>query len=108
MLTFFVIRYGWKYPLWLCIAATGFFFVIDVTFFASNLLKLIDGGWFPLRHRHRHVHADDDLEERPPSCVSERLRDEAIDLRRLPRGGVRQPADAGRRHGGVPERRELG
>jgi KUP system potassium uptake protein len=47
-LTFFVIRYGWKYPLWLCIAATGWFFVVDVTFFASNLLKLFQGGWFPL------------------------------------------------------------
>ena len=33
MLTFFVIRYGWNYPLWLCIAATGVFFVVDLTFF---------------------------------------------------------------------------
>jgi len=48
VMTFFVIRYGWKYPLWLCIMSTGFFFVIDVTFFASNLLKLIAGGWFPI------------------------------------------------------------
>ena len=48
VMTFFVIRYGWKYPLWLCILATGFFFVIDVTFFASNLLKLLAGGWFPI------------------------------------------------------------
>jgi KUP system potassium uptake protein len=48
ILTFFVIRYGWKYPLWLCIAATGFFFVVDFAFWASNLLKLFDGGWFPL------------------------------------------------------------
>ena len=48
VMTFFVIRYGWKYPLWLCIAATGFFFVIDITFFASNLLKLLAGGWFPI------------------------------------------------------------
>ncbi len=48
ILTFFVIRYGWKYPLWLCLAATGWFFVIDAVFFASNLLKLFDGGWFPL------------------------------------------------------------
>ena len=48
VLTFFVIRYGWGYPLALCIAATGFFFVIDVTFFASNLLKLFEGGWFPI------------------------------------------------------------
>ncbi|MBX9871363.1 MAG: potassium transporter Kup [Burkholderiaceae bacterium] len=48
VLTFFVIRYSWKYPLWLCIAATGFFFLVDLAFFSSNLLKLFDGGWFPL------------------------------------------------------------
>jgi len=47
-MTFFVIRYGWKYPLWICLGATGFFFVIDVTFFLSNMLKLVAGGWFPL------------------------------------------------------------
>ena len=48
VLTFFVIRHGWKYPLWLCIGATGFFFVVDFAFWASNLLKLFEGGWFPL------------------------------------------------------------
>src|SRR4029079_3826773 len=48
ILTFFVIRYGWNYPLALCIAATGWFFVVDITFFASNMLKLFHGGWFPL------------------------------------------------------------
>jgi KUP system potassium uptake protein len=48
VLTFFVIRHGWKYPLWLCLAATGFFFVVDLAFFSSNLLKLFAGGWFPL------------------------------------------------------------
>lgn len=48
VLTFFVIRYGWNYPLALCLGATGFFFVVDVAFFSSNLLKLADGGWFPL------------------------------------------------------------
>jgi KUP system potassium uptake protein len=48
ILTFFVIRYAWKYPLWLCLAATGWFFVVDFTFWASNLLKLLQGGWFPL------------------------------------------------------------
>jgi KUP system potassium uptake protein len=47
-LTFFVIRYGWQYPLALCIAATSWFFVVDFTFFASNMLKLVEGGWFPL------------------------------------------------------------
>jgi KUP system potassium uptake protein len=48
VMTFFVIRYGWRYPLVPCLLATGFFFVIDVTFFASNMLKLFSGGWFPL------------------------------------------------------------
>ncbi|MBI2727701.1 MAG: potassium transporter Kup [Polaromonas sp.] len=48
VLTFFVIRYGWNYPLGLCIAATGVFFVVDFAFFASNLMKLFAGGWFPL------------------------------------------------------------
>jgi KUP system potassium uptake protein len=47
-LTFFVIRYGWGYPLWLCLLATGFFIVIDATLFGSALLKIHDGGWFPL------------------------------------------------------------
>ncbi len=48
VLTFFVIRFGWGYPLALCVAATGVFFAIDLAFFASNLLKLFAGGWFPL------------------------------------------------------------
>jgi len=48
VLTFYVIRYSWKYPLWLCISATGFFFLVDIAFWASNLLKLFEGGWFPL------------------------------------------------------------
>ncbi|MBH1962766.1 MAG: potassium transporter Kup [Comamonadaceae bacterium] len=48
VLTFFVIRYAWKLPLLVCVAATGFFFVVDILFWASNLLKLFHGGWFPL------------------------------------------------------------
>ena len=48
ILTFFVIRYAWKMPLWLCISATSIFFVVDLAFWSSNLLKLADGGWFPL------------------------------------------------------------
>ena len=48
ILTFYVIRYGWKYPLALCLAATGVFFIVDFAFLASNLMKLFHGGWFPL------------------------------------------------------------
>ena len=48
LLTFFVIRYLWGYPLWLCVFATGSFFVVDVAFLGATLLKVVDGGWFPL------------------------------------------------------------
>jgi K+ transporter len=47
-LTFFVIRYGWGYNLLLCVLATGIFILIEVMFFSSSLLKVADGGWFPL------------------------------------------------------------
>ncbi|RJF99805.1 potassium transporter Kup [Noviherbaspirillum saxi] len=48
VLTFFVIRYRWHYNLPLCFFATGFFLVIDVSLFSSNVLKILHGGWFPL------------------------------------------------------------
>jgi KUP system potassium uptake protein len=48
ILTFFVIRFAWGYNLALCIMATGFFVFIDAAFFASSLLKVHEGGWFPL------------------------------------------------------------
>jgi KUP system potassium uptake protein len=48
LLTFFVIRYMWNYPLVLCVLATGFFATIDLSFFVATLLKIADGGWFPL------------------------------------------------------------
>ncbi|MFZ6759686.1 potassium transporter Kup [Undibacterium sp. Ji50W] len=48
LLTFFVIRYGWKYNPFLCFAATGFFLFIDVSLFSANALKFFHGGWFPV------------------------------------------------------------
>lgn len=48
VLTFFVIRYAWKLPLLLCLGATGIFFIVDILFWSSNLLKFIHGGWFPI------------------------------------------------------------
>jgi KUP system potassium uptake protein len=79
VMTFYVIRYGWKYPLALCLLATGFFFVIDVTFFLSNMLKLVAGGWFPLL-----IGAGMFLLmltwKQGRRLMSERLRDDAIEL----------------------------
>jgi KUP system potassium uptake protein len=48
VLTFFVIRYGWKFDLGLCLLVTGFFLTIDLAFFSANSLKIAHGGWFPL------------------------------------------------------------
>jgi KUP system potassium uptake protein len=48
ILTFFVIRFGWGYPLALCVAATGFFLIVDLAFFSASLAKIAEGGWFPL------------------------------------------------------------
>ena len=47
-MTFFVIRYGWRYPWSLSVAATGFFFLVDFTYFSANVIKVFDGGWFPV------------------------------------------------------------
>ncbi len=47
-MTFFVIRYGWKYPWSLSFAATGFFFIVDFVYFSANVVKVFDGGWFPI------------------------------------------------------------
>jgi len=47
-MTFFVVRYAWRYAWWLAALATGFFFIVDFTFLAANVVKVLDGGWFPL------------------------------------------------------------
>lgn len=38
----------WKWPPVLAIGVTGAFLLIDGFYFASNLTKIPDGGWFPL------------------------------------------------------------
>src|SRR5436190_6740643 len=48
VLTFFVIRFAWGYNLFLSVAATGFFILVDAAFFSSTLPKIVEGGWFPL------------------------------------------------------------
>jgi KUP system potassium uptake protein len=43
-----VARRLWRWPRLLAIAVFGAFATVDVFFFSSNLLKFVDGGWFPL------------------------------------------------------------
>ncbi|MDO8652150.1 MAG: potassium transporter Kup [Undibacterium sp.] len=48
ILTFFVIRHGWKIPLPLALGATGVFLTLDILLVLSCSLKFFQGGWFPL------------------------------------------------------------
>ena len=38
----------WKWPLWKSIPLLAVFALIDFAYFGANLLKVPDGGWFPL------------------------------------------------------------
>lgn len=48
LLTFFVIRHGWHYPLPVAMAATSVFMALDLLLVVSCSLKFFQGGWFPL------------------------------------------------------------
>jgi KUP system potassium uptake protein len=48
VLTYFLVRDGWGYPLPLAIVATGVFLFLDVLLVMSCSLKFFQGGWFPL------------------------------------------------------------
>jgi KUP system potassium uptake protein len=48
LLTFFVVRHGWRYPLPVVVAATTFFMALDLLLLVSCALKFFQGGWFPL------------------------------------------------------------
>ena len=38
----------WKWPLWRAIPLLGLFFIVDIGYLSANLLKVPDGGYFPL------------------------------------------------------------
>ncbi|MCC7217908.1 MAG: potassium transporter Kup [Burkholderiales bacterium] len=44
----FVMHVIWRWPLWLALAIAAPLAVIDVAYLSSNLLKIPEGGWFPL------------------------------------------------------------
>ncbi len=48
VLTFFVVRHGWGYPLPVAVAATGVFLALDALLVVSCSLKFWQGGWFSL------------------------------------------------------------
>jgi KUP system potassium uptake protein len=48
ILFFFVVRALWHKPMWLVVTGAIAFLIVDLTFFAANLTKVLHGGWFPL------------------------------------------------------------
>ena len=48
ILFFFVVRVLWHRPLWQVLAGGALFLAVDLAFFAANVPKIVDGGWFPL------------------------------------------------------------
>ncbi len=48
VLTYFVVREGWRLPAPVAIGATVFFLAIDALLVAGCAVKFFDGGWFPL------------------------------------------------------------
>ncbi len=48
VLAFVYFRWGVGWALWRLVPLFVLFLVVDLSFFGANLLKIIDGGWFPL------------------------------------------------------------
>ena len=48
ILTYFVIRNNWKYPVWFAMGATISFFSLDLLLLISCSAKFFKGGWFPI------------------------------------------------------------
>lgn len=48
VLLYFVARKVWRWRLLPSLILTTFFLIIDVAFFGANVLKIVQGGWFPL------------------------------------------------------------
>lgn len=48
LLAFVAMRNLWKWSLPAAVSLTIFFLIIDISFFAANIVKVPDGGWFPL------------------------------------------------------------
>ena len=48
LLIFFVMRKLWNWSLLVALPISSFFLFIDLSFFSANLLKIFEGGWFPV------------------------------------------------------------
>ncbi len=47
-MAFVVIWKLWRWPVWQALAVIGPLFLVEQAFLSANLLKVLEGGWFPL------------------------------------------------------------
>lgn len=48
-IVFFVVTTrNWGWPVWKALPFTAAFLAFDLAFFSANILKVLDGGWFPI------------------------------------------------------------
>jgi K+ transporter len=44
-----VVLFGlWKWPAWIAVPTLALFYVVDIAYLGANLMKVPEGGWFPL------------------------------------------------------------
>jgi KUP system potassium uptake protein len=48
ILVYGVLRERWLWPLWIAAIVAVIFLMIDLAYFGANLMKIGEGGWFPL------------------------------------------------------------
>jgi KUP system potassium uptake protein len=48
MLIFLAMREIWHWSLPVSLAAAGIFVIVDLSFVSANMMKVLEGGWFPL------------------------------------------------------------
>ncbi len=48
LLFYEVARGRWHWPFWRAVSNAGLFLTVDLAFFGANLVKVTQGGWFPL------------------------------------------------------------
>jgi len=48
ILIFVVMRFLWGWHIALALPVAAFFLLIDIAYFASNAIKIVEGGWFPV------------------------------------------------------------
>jgi KUP system potassium uptake protein len=45
---YFITVHAWRWPLWKAMSITMAFLALDIPYFVANLIKFVQGGWFPI------------------------------------------------------------